>query len=428
MTLTNYVIITISSIITVTLETLSFGKLSKSKFDFNLRNVILLILSGVLVTFITYNINAFLRTFISFTLLCVLSLYTYRNSISETFLYSIICYIFVMLCEIIFSIIISNLNIININMLDNSILVKSIMSFITLGFAYSLCNNKYISKISQKIVNKINNLKYILIILVISLIFLIVIDYKFISSISKSIYFSNLLILICFIVITCIAINSYFKVKEEMEKEEALLNFMSKYEKIIEENRINKHEMLNNLLILKSIDDKNSDEFNETLNDLIDLYNNKSYKMKNIYKLPAGLKGVFYYKLSTLKENNFNININVSKQLSNLLKKLNHKEYVILCKIVGIILDNAIEASEESKEKMIGVDVYKEKDSIIIMIINSCKKKVNINKVSNINYSTKGKGRGLGLYIANNILKNSTNIKMEQSVNNNIFETKIIIN
>ena len=33
-----------------------------------------------------------------------------------------------------------------------------------------------------------------------------------------------------------------------MEKSEILLNFMNKYENIIEDNSINRHELLNNLL------------------------------------------------------------------------------------------------------------------------------------------------------------------------------------
>ena len=43
-------------------------------------------------------------------------------------------------------------------------------------------------------------------------------------------------------------------------------------------------------------------------------------------------------------------------------------------------------------------------------------------------YSTKGKKRGLGLYIVNRLLRNSSYLVLEQSINKKIFTSKITIN
>ena len=58
---------------------------------------------------------------------------------------------------------------------------------------------------------------------------------------------------------------------------------MSKYEKIIDEERINRHEMLNNLLMLKSFKNKNSKKYDDTINEIIKLYEkNGKETIKNV--------------------------------------------------------------------------------------------------------------------------------------------------
>lgn len=200
---------------------------------------------------------------------------------------------------------------------------------------------------------------------------------------------------------------------------------MSKYEKMIDDSRVNRHELLNNLLMLKSIKDKNSQEYDSLLDDLIDKSTNKGMSIRNIYKLPSGLKGIFYYKLYGLEE--YNISINISKNVSKKIKNINYDDYVVLYRMVGIVLDNAIEASSKTKDKLIMVDIYSEKNIIYIEISNSFKGKVNLSKINNKDYSTKGKNRGLGLYILKNLSQTKESIEVIQSVNKNIFTTKIVI-
>ena len=230
------------------------------------------------------------------------------------------------------------------------------------------------------------------------------------------------MIIVCLILLIIFAIYNYLRVEKEIEKTESILSFMTKYEETIDKDRINRHEMLNNLLMLKTIEDKNSIEYEKILNDLIKEYD-KSRSIKNIYKLPTGLKGIVYYKLNNMDD--INLNVNISKRIIDISKKINRKDYVSLCKILGIILDNAIEAAIKSKDKFIGIEVFNNKNEYTIIVDNSCNDAVDISKIKNKNYSTKGKGRGLGLYILNKIINNNNCISLIQSFNNMIF-TSII--
>jgi two-component system sensor histidine kinase AgrC len=193
---------------------------------------------------------------------------------------------------------------------------------------------------------------------------------------------------------------------------------VSKYERILDNDRINKHEILNNLLILKSFKNKNTKEYEETLNLIIKEYENKDKNLfVNLYNLPAGLKGLLYYKVYEMKNFNINVFLNISNKVIPKLEKIDSKNFAKLCKILGIVLDNAKEASENSEDKNIAIDIYKENKKIVIYVENSTKNDVEISKIYEKNYSTKGKDRGLGLYIAKEIVNNSVIFELEQFIN-----------
>lgn len=203
---------------------------------------------------------------------------------------------------------------------------------------------------------------------------------------------------------------------------------MSKYEKIIDEERINRHEMLNNLLMLKSFKNKNSKKYDDTINEIIKLYEkNGKETIKNVSTLPSGLKGILYYKVEDMKNNEIDVNINISKKIKSLLDIINTKEYVSLCKIFGIVLDNACDAAKESKEKSVFIEVFEIENKIYINVENSFKNKVDVNKLKEQYYSTKGKGRGLGLFLANKLIKESESIDMVQRVEEDRFISEITV-
>ncbi len=424
----DYIYIIFASIITVYIQELAYAKLTNKKgIIINYRNFLILIISGIFVTIITYFDQDISRIVLSFLILVSVNLLIFKDELKVTLYNMLICYILGIFYEIILSMVVLNTNIIDIKMFEVNIWQKSIFSFINVLLVYLTCYSKKIKIKVALMFNKYLNKNHIYYVLVVLLIVLIAVDFKYFVTLSKNIYFLNLLIILCVSVLIISNFHNYFKVIRESEKSEILLNFMSKYEKIVDEDRINRHEMLNNLLFLKSFDNKNSKEYDDALNELITIYNKKGIGIKNIYNLPTGLKGIFYYKLNGLEEKGYKLNIIISNKLSNSFKKLPHNEYVILYKIVGILLDNAVEAAEKSKDKYIGIDIYSEKSNIVIIIDNSFKGKIDLNKINNKDYTSKGKNRGLGLFIVNKLLKESELIHLEQIIELNVFTSKIII-
>lgn len=225
------------------------------------------------------------------------------------------------------------------------------------------------------------------------------------------------------------SVKNNIKAKRESNKTETLLKYMTKYEQIIDEERMNRHETLNNLLLLKSIKDKNSVDFDVSMKDIICLYEkNGKETIKNIGTLPTGLKGILYYKIDNMKKLDIDVMARISNTASPIIEELRGKDYNSVCKILSILLDNANEAAYESKEKSVLIDISALDGTLNIIVENSFKDKVNIKKLHNRYYSTKGNGRGLGLFLANKIVKENNNVNLVQKIHGDRFVSEIIVN
>ena len=225
------------------------------------------------------------------------------------------------------------------------------------------------------------------------------------------------------------SVKNNIKAKRESNKTETLLKYMTKYEQIIDEERMNRHETLNNLLLLKSIKDKNSVDFDVSMKDIICLYEkNGKETIKNIGTLPTGLKGILYYKMDSMKKFDIDVMARISNTASPIIEELKGKDYNSVCKILSILLDNANEAACESKEKSVLIDISALDGTLNIIVENSFKDKVNIKKLHNRYYSTKGNGRGLGLFLANKIVKENNNVNLVQNIHGDRFVSEIIVN
>ena len=422
-----YVFNAFASFISVIIDLLAINKLCDgSKISINIKNFLIVLFSSNLIVINAMYGENLTRSFVILVISFFYVLNILKLDYLKSFSYMIISHIILGIYEVLLSIIVVYFNIVDLSTYDTNALLKAVFSLIVMSLVYITCNIPKVRKISKNISENRKLNKYVLILLSIFSIVLIIVDFKYSQTFSKKVYLSNIIIILSLTVMLCLAIYNHIKVQREVEKTEILLNFMSKYEKLIDEHRVMRHELLNNLLVLKNY--KNKKESEDLLNELIDNYSNKGIKINNIYNLPSGLKGMFYYKLYGLEDKNYDINIRVNKKVSSLLKKISHNNYLDLNKIVGIVLDNAIEASDKTKNKLLIIDIYDEENNIVIDISNSFRGKIDINKINDKNYSSKGSNRGFGLYILNNIVKENSNISVDQSINNNIFNTKIVIN
>ena len=99
-------------------------------------------------------------------------------------------------------------------------------------------------------------------------------------------------------------------------------------------------------------------------------------------------------------------------------------------RILGILLDNAIEASEECEDKIINI-IFRDDDRKhrqLVTIENTFKNKnVDTVKIFGKGISEKENHTGLGLWEVNKILKKNTNFSLFTSKNEKYFSQQLEI-
>ena len=128
-------------------------------------------------------------------------------------------------------------------------------------------------------------------------------------------------------------------------------------------------------------------------------------------------------KYNRALENNIEMNINIFLDLN----KLNMKIYEFT-RILGILLDNAIEAAKECDEKIINIEIIKDtsRNRQLLIIENTYSNKdVDTDKIFEKKYSTKKGNSGLGLWEVRKILSKNTNLNLFTSKNKDFFKQQL---
>lgn len=397
------------------------------KIIFSFKKFLIFIFCLLFVVVINLFDVGIFKPYLAFLSLLILNKNFFMDDFNILVNTTIFGYAIAVIIEILISCLNNYFNIMDFSSFNDNFLLVLTFSFITNFISFSFC--RYV-KIFKKFLNKINKVtsisKYKIYITVLFLCILLIIDFRYVLTLSIFIYILNIFLVVSVLVIFIAYLYNDWKIKSELDKVDILLNNITKYEKIIDNNRMNNHEILNNLILLKSFKNKNTKKYEKILDDLIVLYDKDDRTIKNISNLPKGIKGIIYYKLDDLDKYNINICINISNRISSVIDKIDSNDYILLCKILPILLDNSIYACKMSSDKFLLLEIYKKNDSIIFSIENSCAEFVSLEKINNKYFTTKGNGSGLGLYIVNKLLLNSNSISLCQEYKNNNFVSKII--
>lgn len=154
-------------------------------------------------------------------------------------------------------------------------------------------------------------------------------------------------------------------------------------------------------------------------------------KVNNLTALnPDIINNPAVYALITSKyDKASDLNINMSVEVFTDLNSLHIKIYEFT-RILGILLDNAIEAAKECEEKNVYIHIRKDEkhNRQLLIVENTYKdKNINIDKIFEKNYSTKPKNTGLGLWEVRQILKRNNNLNLYTTKSERLFKQQLEI-
>ena len=198
---------------------------------------------------------------------------------------------------------------------------------------------------------------------------------------------------------------------------------------MLDYQRVNNHENKNQLLVIKSMIEKKDKKLMDYINEIIKEKREDNEIVYNMAKrIPSGgLQGLIYQKMLLMQEKNIEISLDINNKVRKIdFEKLSAKMNYDICRIVGIIIDNAIEETVkfDKKEREIIISMYID-DDFIIEVSNRIKDDIDLNKIYEKGYTSKKKGHGYGLSLLKKIVDENEQIRNEVKIVNNIF-TQIV--
>lgn len=311
------------------------------------------------------------------------------------------------------------------------------------NYAYNLLVNILVSLLSvllikipfvDKIVKNTLNLfeknrkliNYFYIILIV--IYLIVLKNGF-EFLMKSNYYINILFMLSIVGIILVILKNESKYEQLKEENKQMLNYVTKYEKIITAQGKTNHEFKNQLMVIRGYAQMNSDKIIDYIDEIVKDSNKagSSYLISQLNNFPdGGIKGLLYYKLSIMEDENIKYSIDVEKGVKSGLKKLSTNNYKNITKILGVLLDNVIDASKKGNDKKINISVSKDRNLIIFKIYNTYKGTIDIEKIGT-GYTSKGKGHGYGLRLVKDIISENNIFQVTHDLEDHYFVSNLKI-
>ena len=116
------------------------------------------------------------------------------------------------------------------------------------------------------------------------------------------------------------------------------------------------------------------------------------------------------------------IEVFVSSELGNVdLTRMNDKDYNQLTTMLGVILDNMIESIKETKEKLISINIYLEDNKINAEFVNSFSGEIDLSRLTEVGYTTKGEQHGVGLSLVAKITRMNDRFECKTKIMENFF-------
>lgn len=284
---------------------------------------------------------------------------------------------------------------------------------------------KILRKMVKSITNSKNREKILLIGTYAS--FLLVIFYQPPFNIPSPQAIADLLIIF---VVTGLGI---FNISTEKKAEALIKHYQEIFEyskangELLTHYKMQVHENKNRLLMIKGMLDgpkKTTEKYIDgLLKEINENKNNKYYWLGELKYIPfPGIRNFINYKLIRLKELGAEIEVFVSSDLEKInVSSFDEEEYNQLSTILGVILDNMIESISNTKEKLVSINMYIEDDMIHNEYVNSYSGNIDLTRLNEVGYTTKGEQHGVGLPLVAKIVKSNKRFGCKPKLIDNFF-------
>lgn len=257
-------------------------------------------------------------------------------------------------------------------------------------------------------------------------------DFSSYEAIQLNLWIFSIYVVLILIIATALVYLSIiqYKIQAKEKEQENFSNYLQLLEQTNEDTRKFKHDYINILMSLRYYIEKEDIQalktyFTETIlpTQQKEIDNTKTLDELNKLKVD-GLKGLLTTKFIHAQENGIPIQLEVSEEISHI-----QLDIIELNRVLGILLDNAIEASKELEKPLIRIAFIKFEQSIMIVILNKIQEdlQLSVQDVFHKGFSTKGENRGLGLSTLKEIININNHVVLNTKIDAHYFTQELEI-
>ncbi|MFD0898409.1 GHKL domain-containing protein [Loigolactobacillus binensis] len=217
------------------------------------------------------------------------------------------------------------------------------------------------------------------------------------------------------------------ELQHQKERNQDNKQYVHDLEKQYQNLRKAKHDYKNLLLAIATMaNNNNTPKISATINELLDETTDDNVSFENKRMLQkikdALIKSIIKNKIIDAEQQSFLFSLQIEENIPDL------QQYsVVLTRVLGILLDNANEAAQESPRKEVALAIIPSATTIEFIIQNAITAPIDLDRIFALGTSTKGTNRGYGLSTVNDILSHYENIFLNVETSPTNFTVTLIL-
>lgn len=394
------------------------------------RYIIAILTLSVYLIISYHSTMIFLRYLLFIFVIPLIPIFIMKKFFKESFIASFFAFILIAISELLFAIFVSFILKTDIEnfygvLIGNVGVAVILFILINIPKLLDLLHN-WLEKISA-------SKRYYLIALIVTLCFSIsiVVYINYFDTTTRIRFILSFIVIVTYTVITLVLFNEKNNSSRIQYEYENVLNNLNEYEKMLDFQKVANHENKNQLLVIKGMIDKKDSKINEYIDSIVleKSEDNEDFLYRTNIIPSGGLRGLVYYKLLSMKEKGININLNISSKVRKIeLEKMGVGLNKDLCKIMGVILDNARQAVEDLEQKNIDIEMNHIDNQFVIVVANNFEGNLDLSEMDNIGYTTKGSGHGYGLALMKQLIDKNERLYNQKNIYGQKFVQKVVLN
>lgn len=247
---------------------------------------------------------------------------------------------------------------------------------------------------------------------------------------AEALSFNGILIVVftlfTFVILYCI-FNVFYKNQQlelHQQEQQHLLEYARQMESFYEEVRTFRHDYRNILLTMQYyIDNEEFAPLQEYFHTKIlpsgDILSDFGFTIGKLHQIESStLKSIFYTKLTNAKSRGITPILEITEPICNL-----QVDELVLCRILGILLDNCIEAAVESTEPLLKVAIVSMEGHVTFSLVNSTNTPARcLQDFFKSGWTTKKNHTGLGLASVQKMLENLDTVTYSMQYDTYVYQ------